>query len=91
MLTTEHETNFNWYDWFKKSSFYFYGLAYVTARLSINVMITMLPFYVKRIDNSTDHDITISLLILYLASILTSTKTKDILNIVGGKWILLLG
>jgi hypothetical protein len=54
-------------------------------------MITMLPFYVKRMNNSSDHDITVSLLVLYLASILTSTKTKNILNAVGAKWILLLG
>lgn len=45
--------HFKWYFWFKKASFYFVGFAYVTARLSVNVMITILPFYVKKLSHST--------------------------------------
>lgn len=88
---SEGEEEFKWYHWFKKAEFYFYGFAYVAARLSVNVMITMLPFYVKKMDHSTEHDITFSLLILYLSSIITSTKTKSILKKTGAKWILALG
>lgn len=67
------------------------GLAYVTARLSVNVMITILPFYVKKLSHSTEHDITVALLLLYLSSIITSTLTKAITDYIGRRWILSLG
>lgn len=54
-------------------------------------MVTMLPFYIKKTNHSTDHDITIALLVLYMASILTSSKTKDIMSIVGRHNILVFG
>jgi Na+/melibiose symporter-like transporter len=54
-------------------------------------MITILPFYVKKLSHSSEHDITIALLLLYLSSIITSALTKKILSIMGPKWILTLG
>ena len=81
----------NWREWLTIKQFYFYGFVYTLARMSINVSMTLTPFYLihvlkfhKEIDEPTPPEIASVPLVSYLSSMIFSlfysTKFNTIFN-----------
>ena len=81
----------DWKEWLTIQQFYLYGLVYTLARMSINVSMTLTPFYLihvlkfhKEIDEPTPPEIASVPLVSYLSSMIFtlfySTKYNTIFN-----------
>jgi len=68
-----------WYDWLKQGQFYIYGMAYMLVRVSVNVTMSVQPFYLivvtgfeKSEKNPTPLELALIPLCSYIASMIFS-------------------